>query len=113
MQRAHHLQAHQNNTACCKQDMGLTMQIDYTFLDLETGIFSQLAEEQFLSFSDQRFNGSIPADNRDDKETVFPTYVALSSMSSPASKSFEVMDLSEAPGWFDMGSRLRLVPSPL
>lgn len=60
------------------------MQLDYTFLNLESGVFSQLYEEQYLSFSNKTFDGSVPAQKEDNKETVFPTYVSLAAMNGPS-----------------------------
>ena len=65
----------------------ILLQLDYSFLNLETGVFAQLYEEQYLSFANNTFNGSIPAEGPDETEVLFPTYVALSTMNSPSSKS--------------------------
>ena len=65
------------------------MQVDFSFFNLETGEYVQLYETEYVTFSNNSYDGTIPADDYDAADTVivYPIYVDPSSLQGPSGEA--------------------------
>jgi len=53
-------------------------------MNLESGEFIQLYETEFVTFTNSSYNGSVPVDDYEAEDVVYPQYVSLASSTKPA-----------------------------
>jgi len=59
-------------------------------MNLESGEFIQLYETEFVTFTNSSYNGSVPVDDYEAEDVVYPQYVSLASSTKPADFEYTV-----------------------
>lgn len=65
--------------------------VDYSYYNLESGEFVQLYEAEYVNFRNASYDGTVPVDDYEADEVVYPQFVDLASSGQPADFEYAVL----------------------